>query len=388
MDEFSERHSQDDSRGRGVAARLAGAVALAALIGAGVAALPSARADDASDAEALLQAARTMTPAQYAGPTTPAKAPKDVKIAAITCLSVLHGCVSPTDGITHAAAKLGWTVKVYDGGGTPSKQNAAILDAISSGANVIATIAIDPNLVQLSLSEAKKAGIPVVAGSNGIDTPDPVNLAPPNGLGFAFDVSPDYITLGEHMAQWIIADSKGKANVALFSDKEFPSIMAQEVGVLKGFAACSTCKVSKQIYFTATQIATQLGQMTVDYVRTHPDVDYIYGAFDPPVAAQVAALVQAGLGKKVKIVGALGNQQNLNFIREGRVQAADGAYDNEYMGWAIVDQTIRLLNKQQLADPHGENLPFVVLDKTNLPAPGSDWQAQTGYQDKFLALWK
>jgi ribose transport system substrate-binding protein len=376
----------DGSKRKAFAAKAAVACAMALMIGVAATALPSAHAAD--DAEALLNAARTMTPATYAGPTTPAKAPKNIKIAAITCLSVLHGCVSPTDGIRHAAEKLGWSVKVYDGGGTPNKQNAAILDAISSGADVIATIAIDPNLVQLSLAEAKKKGIPVVAGSNGIDTPDPVNLTAPNGLGFVFDVSPDYITLGEHMAQWIIADSHGKANVALFSDKEFPSIMAQEVGILKGFSACKTCTVSKQIYFTATQIATQLGQMTVDYVRTHPDVDYIYGAFDPPVAAQVAALMQAGMGKKVKIVGALGNQQNINFIRQGHVQVADGAYDNEYMGWAIVDQTIRMLNKQPLADPHGENLPFVVLDKTNLPAPGADWQAKTGYQEKFLSLWK
>ncbi len=360
------------------------AVLMAAALAVGaIAASPVAMAQDD-----VLAAARTMTPAQYAGPTTPAKAPKGIKIAVITCASVLHGCVSPADGITHAGEKLGWSVKVYDGGGTPSKQNAAILDAISSGVNVIATIAIDPNLIQLSLAKAKAAGIPVIAGSNGIDTPNPVNLSAPNGLGFEFDVSPDYITLGEHMAQWIIADSNGKANVALFSDKEFPSIMAQEVGILKGFKECTTCTVSKQIYFTATQIATQLGQMTVDYLRTHPDVDYIYGAFDPPSAAQVAAITQAGMAKKVKLVGALGNQQNLDFIRQGRVQTADGAYDNESMGWAMVDQTIRMLNKQPLFEPHGENLPFVVLDKTNLPAPGSDWQAPTGYQEKFLALWQ
>ena len=58
----------------------------------------------------------------------------------------------PLVGILHAGEKLGWTVKIYDGGGTPNKQNAAILDAISSGANVIVTIAIDPNLIQLALS--------------------------------------------------------------------------------------------------------------------------------------------------------------------------------------------------------------------------------------------
>jgi ribose transport system substrate-binding protein len=342
----------------------------------------------AADYAAMLQTARTMTPADYAGPTTPAIAPKHLNVGVITCLSVLHGCVSPALGVLHAGEKLGWTVKIYDGGGTPNKQNAAILDAISSGANVIVTIAIDPNLIQLALAEAKKAGIPVVAGSNGIDAPNPIALTAQNGLGFAFDVSPDYGTLGLHIAQWMIADSQGTANIALFSDKEFPSIRAQQVGVLKGLAECQKCVVSKPIYFTATQIATELGQMTVGYLRNHSDVNYVFGAFDPPVAAQVTALMQAGMMGQVKVIGGLGNQQNLSFIRAGRLQVADAAYDNEYMGWAIVDQTIRLLNKQPLIEPHNENLPFVVLDKTNLPAPGADWQAETGYQAKFLALWK
>ena len=379
MRQVSQNVIADKSkRGRAIGGAALLALAVALSVGA------TAKAAD----DSVLEAARTMTPSAYAGPTVPAKAPKGVKIAVVTCISVLHGCVSPAQGIQHAGEKLGWTVTVYDGGGTPNKQNAAILDAISSGANVIATIAIDPNLIQLALSEAKKAGIPVVAGSNGIDSPNPVNLSAPNGLGFAFDVSPDYGTLGLHMAQWMIADSNGKANIALFSDKEFPSIMATEVGVLKGLAECKTCTVSKQIYFTATQIATQLGQMTVDYVRGHPDVDYVFGAFDPPVAAQVPALMQAGMASRVKVVGALGNQQNLEFIRGGHLQVVDGAYDNEYMGWAMVDQTIRLLNKQPLIEPHSENLPFVVLDKTNLPPAGADWQAHTGYQEKFLELWK
>ncbi len=367
--------------------RVLGGVAFgaAAVIGLGAAMLPLPAA--AAD-ESILQAARTMTPSTYEGPTIPAKAPKDIKIGVVTCLSVLHGCVSPAIGIQDAAEKLGWSVKIYDGGGTPSKQNAAILDAISSGDNVIVTIAIDPNLIQLALSEAKKAGIPVVAGSNGIDTPNPVHLTTQNGLGFAFDVSPDYGTLGLHAAQWMIADSDGKANIALFSDKEFPSIRAQQVGVLQGLAQCSHCVVSKPIYFTATQIATELGQMTVGYLRDHPDTDYVFGAFDPPVAEQVSALMEAGMAGDVKIIGGLGNQQNLSFIRAGRLQVADAAYDNEYMGWAIVDQTIRLLDKQPLFEPHNENLPFVILDKTNLPPPGTDWRANTGYQAKYLALWK
>ena len=112
------------------------AVLMAAALAVGaIAASPVAMAQDD-----VLAAARTMTPAQYAGPTTPAKAPKGIKIAVITCASVLHGCVSPADGITHAGEKLGWSVKVYDGGGTPSKQNAAILDAIEHGRRLPVTL--------------------------------------------------------------------------------------------------------------------------------------------------------------------------------------------------------------------------------------------------------
>jgi len=45
----------------------------------------------------------------------------------------------------------------YDGGGDPNKQNAAILNAIAYGANVIGLVAIDPNLVQSGIQAAKAA---------------------------------------------------------------------------------------------------------------------------------------------------------------------------------------------------------------------------------------
>ena len=51
----------------------------------------------------------------------------------------------------------------------------------------------------------------------------------------------------------------------------------------------------------------------------------------------------------------------------------------------MADQIIRTLNKQPLFEPHGENLPFTVLDKTNLPSPGSDWAANFDYKSKFLS---
>jgi ribose transport system substrate-binding protein len=142
-----------------------------------------------------------MVPAAYSGPTTPAKAPANIKIAAITCYSILEGCVIPAEGISKAAAAIGWQSRTFDGGGTPTTQNAQILNAVSWGAKVIALIAITPSAVQSGLQAAKKAGALIVSGSSGLSTPN-ATIAPPAGeIWPAFDVSPDYKSLGQHRLQ-------------------------------------------------------------------------------------------------------------------------------------------------------------------------------------------
>jgi ABC-type sugar transport system substrate-binding protein len=340
------------------------------------------------DYTAMLAAATQLTPSTFKGPTTPAKAPAGKKIAAITCYSILEGCVIPADGIAKAAKAIGWEARTFDGGGTPTNQNKQILNAISWGANVIALIAITPSAVQTGLRAANDAGIKIVSGSSGLSSPNGEIKAPAGEVWPAFDVSPDYKTLGANVANWIVADSKGKANVLVYGDKEFDSINAQETGFVPAIKACTTCTASDVQYFTATQIASALGPQTVSYLRTHPDVNYIYSAFDPPAAVQVQAIANAGMAKNVKIASALGNSQNLKFISSGQVQAADAAYDNIYMGFAIVDQSIRLLNNQPLIEPLGEGLPFQVLTKDNLPSSLSSWVAPFSYEDQFIKLWK
>lgn len=337
---------------------------------------------------AMLQTAREMVPAKFSGPTKPSKAPPGIKIATVTCYSILEGCVIPAKGVEKAANAIGWQARTFDGGGTPTTQNTQILNAVSWGAKVIVLIAITPSAVQSGLQAAERSGALIVSGSSGLSSPNTTLQPQPGQVWPAFDVSPDYKSLGEHLAQWIIADSEGKANIAIYGDKEFDSINAQESGIVPALKQCAGCKSSDVMYFTANQIASSLGPQTVSYVRSHPDVTYMYSPFDPPAAAQVQALKTAGLGRNVKIVSALGNAQNLQYIRDGNVQAADAAYDNTYMGFAIVDQSIRLLNKQPLVEPLGEGLPFQVLDKSNLPAGNESWTAPYDYQSKFLQLWK
>ena len=71
---------------------------------------------------------------------------------------------------------------------------------------------------------------------------------------------------------------------------------------------------------------------------------------------------------------------------QGRAEAVDGGFDNSYMGYAMVDQAIRVLNHQSTIEPNDEGTPFVVMDSTNLPPPGSVWVTKSDYKAAYFKL--
>ena len=328
----------------------------------------------------------TAAGSEFQGPTEPAKAPKGVKLAIVSCSATLKGCQIPAEAAVEAAKALGWQATILDGQANPKTQASAMLDALAWGATVILASSVDYHSIQLALNQAQKAGVPVAAVGQGGDTPNALPVLEPGQLAWAFAVDPDNYALGKHIAEWIIKDSDGKANVIAFNDKEFDGVVTQHSGVMDTLAKCAGCKVDEQS-FAASQIATNLGQQVVGYLRAHPDVNYVYMPYDPSAFAVAAALRQAGLGQRVKLASLLGDEENINLIRKGDVQVADVAFDMVYEGYAAVDQIIRHLNKQKLFDPHGENVPMKVLDKTNLPDHGN-WTADNGYKEKYFSLWK
>ena len=326
-------------------------------------------------------------PPEYAGPTEPAKAPKGLKVGIVSCSASLKGCQAQANSSAEAARAVGWTVQMYDGKANPKNQAAAVLDALAWGANVIIGQSLDYRSLQLPLKEAKKAGVLVVSVGVGGDAPNPMPVLEPGQLAWEFAVDVDNFALGAEIGNWIVKDSGGKANVIVYDDIEFDSVAVMHKGVMDLLKKCEGCKAAEDA-FTASQIATNLGQQVVGYLRTHPDVNYVYAPYDPSAFAMAAAIRQAGMGDRVKLVSVLGDQENLDLIRKGDIQVATGAYDTSYTGYAIVDQIIRYLNKQPLFVPHNENVPFTVIDKTNVPPPGGNYATSNGYKEKFLKLWQ
>lgn len=324
-------------------------------------------------------------PAKYSGPTERASAPSGIRLAVVSCGAAFTGCTIPGRAAMEVAEKLGWEARFFDGKGNAKDQTSAFLDAIAWGANVILSNSIDHRSLQLPLKEAKAKGILVASMHAAGDTPNPKPVLESGQIGFDFSVDVDQIALGQAIGRWIVMDSGGNANIVAYRLDEIEGAALMNQGLAEALGQCPGCKVDSQP-FALSQVGA-LGGKLVDYLQRNPQTNYVFCVADPICVGMVNSIRQAGMGKRVKVVGLLGDEQNLNFIRNGDIQVADAAYDLKYMGYATVDQVIRWLNKQALFEPRNENVPYRVLDATNVPASGR-WHASYDYEPLYFDLWK
>ncbi|MGH9919996.1 MAG: sugar ABC transporter substrate-binding protein, partial [Nitrososphaerales archaeon] len=151
---------------------------------------------------------------------------------------------------------------------------------------------------------------------------------------------------------------------------------------------CKTCTIEKPVTFVVDNVASgSLGQITVGYLQAHPNVNMIISPYDPAAAVQVEAIDNAGLQKHVKLVSVVGAPQNLAYIRAGNVEVADVAEGNNYLGYAAIDQTIRLLNHKPVSQPNSEDDPLALLESNNLPAAKAQWGPTFDFASAYYKMW-
>lgn len=286
----------------------------------------------------------------YEGPTEAVNVPKHIKLAVVPCSEALAGCEDASLGVEAVAKRLGWSVTLYNGDGTPSGMNDAMEQAVTSGANAIITGAVNPAFIVSGLKAAAAKGIPVGSATEGV--------APSPG-GYKFDIGPNYQTMGEADGDYIIANSNGKAVFVPWNDLEYSSVVAFVDAVTATVKKCTTCTVVPTQQFVSADVSvTSLGARVVDLLRTNPSIDYMVAGYDPAAAVMVPAIDNAGLRGKVKIVSVIGAAQNLAYVKAGNVQTADIAYDSNYVGYMAVYQITRLLDHMSLWTTPGVTNPI------------------------------
>ena len=345
-----------------------------------------------SDSSAVVAAATEelekalIGPTEWEGPTEAVKPPKDFKVAILACDMKSYGCRAPAEGSQHAAEALGWESKIFNGESDPNVYAKRIEEAIAEGADGIITESVDGRSVADALAHAKQAGIPVISTSN---------AAAPGEQNYEVDISPNFLQFGKDIAAWVISDSNGEGVLAIYRDPEFQSTVSAVEGILEGMEPCTTCTVNEPINFVAADVAERLAPETVAMLRANPDVDYIHLSYDPAAALTVPAILEAGLGEGLQGSSTIGDELNLGFIREGKVQAADAVWSNEYQGYASIDQLIRLATGKEpwVSDNQperfqlNENLPSVLITKENVPPEGEIYEPPFDYKSEYEKIW-
>jgi ABC-type sugar transport system substrate-binding protein len=326
---------------------------------------------DLSKYEAQATAAQgALANTTFPGPTDTFAAPQNIKLAVVACSTSVGGCLSSANGVKAAAEVLHWKVKIFNGNSDPTTQNHLIEQAANSGYQAIILAAIDPSQIKSGLAAAHAKNIPVGSVTAGVA---------PSAGGVAYDTGANWTKAGTALGALVVAQSKGKAHMLPFMDKEFQSQVDLINAVMAEVRTCSTCAVEPVQQFIYADVGPKLGVRVVNLLQKTPAINYVDMGYDPAADVVVPAIQQAGLGDRVSLIAANGEPQNLNWMKQGTVQTGDLVFSFIYSAYAAVDQMARLLAHKPLikdasepneAYAYGEGAPWGVITPENLSSIG------------------
>ncbi|NPT44838.1 substrate-binding domain-containing protein [Paraburkholderia sp. 1N] len=288
-------------------------------------------------------------------------------------------------GVEDASNKLGMRIITADAPDS-SQASASIDRAISRHASAIVLQGIDPYTVQAAITDAKKAGIPVVSTAAIPAGPIPKNIA---DAGLSANVNISIVDTGKITAAYIAANGRPDAQVALISCSTFESdsVFAKEfTKELKRL--CPECQVIQKDS-PLPQWQTTLPSLVRTLVTVNPKMSYVVASVDSMVPSIKPAIIAVGAGDRIKIVSSNASLPDMQAIAlKTDTEVANLGASNERMGWATVDQVARLLIGQPAIDNVEPQRLFTIdnIGTVNLTKPAATWYG-FDFQSYYLKLW-
>lgn len=339
--------------------------------------------EDAGLAAAKAVVEANLTPPEKIGPTIPLTAKPPAKtVAWLECS--LPSCQAIGRGFKEATALLGWKLEVISWSTDPV---AAFQQALDTGVDYVAITGTQPELIQAQIDEAKSRGI---AFFSCFDTADPKQEE--NNIWVQCGDDDAVTRAGDLIANAIIADSEGKANVVMVNIPDFAVLVNEREGSKAAYAKnCPGCKFD-ELALTLDQLLTgEVPGAVVSYLQAHPDVNYVHFAFDGLTGGVSTALADAGLLQGRKLVGVDYSGAVLQEIVEGK-HAFWTTNPKEYSAWIMIDGMARhALGMDNPEERANALLPTFIVNSAEMAQPliASDgWPGPATMAEQFAALWQ
>jgi ribose transport system substrate-binding protein len=289
-----------------------------------------------------------------------------------------------------ALAKVGVSEHACSGEANPSATAACINQAVARGAGAIITDAVPVALAANAFSNAESHHIPVLI----------VNQLPPprgvpgsvKGVGndkLAYALLQDSALVGAE-ADWVIADSHGKANALVMPFTDSPSTLAYAARAEAIFRRdCPGCTVAVQKVGLAN--ATLIPSQTSAALLKHQGTQYVMPEFDAVLQPVGQGIQQTSSSQHPKVVTAGGDLPALQEIKAGRL-ALDAGEDFPYEGWADADEVMRMMLGMPVVTEHVPVRLFTAANVRSLrltPAAqaSGEWYGSSAYSTMFEHLW-
>ena len=279
-------------------------------------------------------------------------------------------------------ALAGVKTTIWQNQGQPSQWVQGMNAAIAQKANAIVLLAgNDPAGLQPQIKAAKAKGIPTIVAHLYDDN----QQSAPNVGGL---VNIPYNLAGQLIADHAIVDTKGKANALVVTINQVKSTLPMVAGIKAQFAKyCKGCKL-KFTDVTIADIATKIQPNVQSALTADPGINYVICLYDSAEAPFASAAIRAaGRTGKVKISTFNGTPEILKEVRKGDIVTMDVAENLEWIGYAVVDQSMRIMGG--LPPVKNARVPVRVFDKSNIAEAGSAFTSGWGnsYVGGYQKLW-
>ncbi len=259
------------------------------------------------------------------------------------------------DGAKQAAEEAGAELVIFNANNVPSAQNDAIENYITQKVDGIILVAIDVNGVKPAITEAKNAGIPVIA----------IDAQIPDGDNAAFigvDNTKAGEDIGKFYADYVKSNMGGEATVGVVGALN-SFIQNQRLDGFKDAVAASGENVTfldtvdgKNVQDVALSAAESL-------MTANPTMKTIYATGEPALIGVVSAVESQGRQSDIKVFGWDLTAQAIKGIDEGWVTGVV-QQDPAGEGKAAVEALVKL-NKGEKIDPV-INVPVTLVTKDNV----------------------
>lgn len=333
--------------------------------------------DQVAEAEARL--AEHLAPPTSFADREPLSAPIEPGQELIFLRCSLPVCSSIAASFQDAAEAVGWSVSVIDFSSTdPESVIASFNQAVDAAPDGIAITGVPATAYEEPLQRAKDAGIPVAIGAVA-----GVEVGGMDGNGIIANVSSvnNSLAAAAMVADYVIADSGGEANVAIFTVEDFPIVKAQTDGVAEYIEAnCDGCS-ARIVNQAVADIGTVVPGAVVSVLQEDPSIDYVYFGFGDLSRGVAPAIADAGFD--AKLVGYGPFNESYQRLIDGEEAAWAGA-SNRATGWDLVDGFARYFAGDDLSD---DRLQLLQLFTADSPPSSDDPGIPENFEDLYLELW-